>query len=561
VAAALSGAAVGRWRPGLLIAVALLAMGPVIGGQWVSDDVDLVAESGVVHRPSGLWHGFVEPYWPPPSVDGLYRPLAIASFTAQWLLGGGATWPFRLVSLGLYVAAVLAVWSLLRRLTGEGGALAGALLFAVHPVHTEAVALVVNQGELVVALLAALSARWVLDADDGRRTPGELLPWLLLAQLAALGFKEHAVAIPLLLGMLLLVRRRGALAELRPWVPTLAALVLVTAGFWAARTAVLGDLVGAAPAAGLPTTIGTRAVTMLGVVPTWVRLLLWPLHLQGDYAPQELPPWSGDLTAPWVGVLLLLTWALATRHAWRAHGAAVMGLLWVPIALGPVSNLFAPTGIWLAERTLFLPTIGVALAAAAVADRIAARRGVRILAATVGIIAALGASRSALRIRDWRDPGTAIAAMLRDAPRSYRAQMAAGSWAFDSLGDRRGGERHLREAIRLWPHDPAPWQTLADRYRADGMCGAAIPLYRSGLAVAPRRVELRVSLLACHFHRGEWSAASAVARDTSVTPTDRPWFAALATTADSAARVAAPAGSVRVPDIAGAFVDVGRRPR
>jgi hypothetical protein len=334
----------------------------------------------------------------------------------------------------------------------------------------------------------------------------------------------------------------------------------LTAGFWSVRTTVLGDLAGAAPAPGLPESFDARALAMLGIVPTWARLLVWPAHLQSDYSPRELPPWSGEGAAPFLGTLLILIWGITLAATWRRRRAATLGLVWLPLAIAPVSNLVLPTGIWVAERTLFLASVGIAFLVAASWEALAARVSTRLLLVLLGLVAGAGVLRSAIRMRDWRDTPTQIGAMLRDAPESYRAHLAAGTWAFDSLGDRREGERHLRAAIRLWPHHPEPRQALADRYRSDGMCGAALPLYTTALAQAPDRGDLRASLVACHFHRGEWGPAAEVARAPAIPPAQRDWFARVAATADSAGRAGTAPRTLVVPGGLSDLVGVGRRP-
>ena len=80
---------------------------------------------------------------------------------------------------------------------------------------------------------------------------------------------------------------RERIAEIRPM---LLIMLLGAATFFAIRTFALGgDPVGTFTAEALDgLSIGGRTLTMLAVVPHWYRLLLWPAHLQGDYAPREI---------------------------------------------------------------------------------------------------------------------------------------------------------------------------------------------------------------------------------------------------------------------------------
>ena len=144
--------------------------------------------------------------------------------------------------------------------------------------------------------------------------------------------------------------------------PTFLMLGIVLLGFWTVRTMV-GGLVGQDihPAFhhGGP---GLRLFTMLGVVPEWVRLLLVPLRLSADYSPQRIAIATDFGLDQVVGLLMLLTLLLLIWHTRRRAPVAAFGVVWVLVALLPVSNLLLPTGVLLAERTLFLPSVGAMLA-------------------------------------------------------------------------------------------------------------------------------------------------------------------------------------------------------
>ena len=96
-----------------------------------------------------------------------------------------------------------------------------------------------------------------------------------------------------------------------------------------------------------------RTLTMLGVVPEWFRLLIWPHHLQADYSPQEILP-AEHLSSPQLlGLVLLAIAVLLLVATWRRQPVVAFGVLWLGIGIGPVHNVLVPTGIVLAERTLF----------------------------------------------------------------------------------------------------------------------------------------------------------------------------------------------------------------
>jgi len=120
------------------------------------------------------------------------------------------------------------------------------------------------------------------------------------------------------------------------------------------------------------------------------------------------------------GWLCLLAWATLLVLAWRrGRRVEAFGLGWIGVALSPVANLLYPAGVLVAERTLYLPSVGLALAAGAALGRGGAGSGAA--AARVGARARGGGwgVRTALRVPVWRDELTVVLSELEDSPRSF----------------------------------------------------------------------------------------------------------------------------------------------
>src|SRR5437868_5802988 len=159
-----------RWSgPVSLVVLACLTMGNVLPNLFARDDLGVLMATTLKTHWSGVFHAFSAAYWPPADSGELYRPLTIAWMTVQWQLGGGHPLLFRIVTLALYAGATLSVWALLRRIVHPAAAWMGAALFAVHPVHVEAVVESVSQSELIVASLLCWAVALHLDANAGRQ--------------------------------------------------------------------------------------------------------------------------------------------------------------------------------------------------------------------------------------------------------------------------------------------------------------------------------------------------------------------------------------------------------
>lgn len=553
----------GRFGPGfragaLIFAVAIAASIAGVSNDFVQDDLPIIRDNPATHDPTDYRTIFTEPYWPEGFQRDLFRPLTTWTLSLQWAVSDGSTRPFRILSYLLKALVSLAAFSLFLRVLPFSIAFAVALLFAAHPVHVESVAMAVNQAELWVALLTILMVRGYIDARRrGSLSTGD---WLALGgfYLLACLFKEHAVIIP---GLLLLTEYSGLIGQ-RPTQPDrtiwtgYAWLGCIGAGFLGMRSWVLNDFVGSFTAEALREQgIVGRTLTMLQVVPEWIRLLVWPARLLPDYSPSVILPaatWgpSQSLGVAILGGVLLLGWTMRT-----AAPTVLFGIAWFAVAIFPVSNILIPTGIVMAERTLFLPSVGAMLACGGVCQVLlgspdAARdRRQALLCALCGLLIFLGIGRSASRHREMRTQETYWEHGIQDAPLSYRAWHAYADlqWAH---GDKRSAIRSYNYALAMYP--PAWWirNDLAVRFQSEGECYPALELFAESLRLQPHQAGARAARIACLLRLGRYPEA-AVEADSALAMgysadrmTGLDTFEGLRATADSAHRVAAPPGTI-----------------
>jgi len=542
-----------------LVGLCLGSTATSLGNRFAQDDMPVIERNPVVHSLAKPWTFFSQSYWPKPFPPALYRPLATTGFALQWTLSGGTPWVFRVVSIAMYAAAGLALFHLAGMLLPPLAAWLAAAVFMVHPVHVEAVAVAVNQSELMVGLFAVLAVSLYLSVRRTHRFRPAHGAALFALYLGATLFKETGL---MLIGLILaaeltVVRADRSLSqrlgEIRPLI-----LVMLLGGvsFFAIRTFALeGDPVGTFTAEALDgQTVAQRALTMLGVVPHWFRLLLWPAHLQADYSPREIES-ATTWGAPQIqgGLLLALALMLAIFY-WRRYPVVTLGLMWTAVALFPVSNVLVPTGIVLAERTLFLPSIGTALAIGGLVTpvierlRVAARPARIAAIGAVGAVLVMGVTRSASRQRVWQDQFTLWHQSTIDAPLSYRAHHAL-AFLLYQIGQRRWAEQEYKLAIALYPKQWGAYFELANKLRLNGMCEPAVRYYRQTLLIEPQQEAARTSLIACLMHLGRYADARAEAREAVAyaSSTSRvKVFQMMLRVADSAQAVRAPPESVKL---------------
>ena len=410
-----------------------------LGNLFAYDDVHIIETHGAIQSLETLPGALVTPYWPTAHGRelGLWRPVTTGLFGIQYVIGGGSPLLFHAVNVVAHVGATLLALMLFLELLSLPAAFAGALVFAVHPVHAEAVANVVGLSEIVstCALLAACLLHLRSDERSGWREA------LGIGVLYALGFgaKESGVTLPGLIFLLDAARGRLGFADLpdylrRRW-PVYAAMLVVAAALLAGRMAILGSVAHPFAPLGADLLNEVSRIWTLGEI--WlhyVRLWVFPLDLSSDYSPNVLRVWTtwgatnavGAAMALLVLVLALVAWRRPEMGPGRETGrAASFGIVWFLVAISPTSNTVFLSGVLLAERTLYLPSVGLAAATGWLFVRLARDRR-RLAWGALAVCVVASSVRTWTRNPEWRDTDTVFTVLMRDYPYAGRAQWALG---------------------------------------------------------------------------------------------------------------------------------------
>ncbi|MEK6611341.1 MAG: tetratricopeptide repeat protein [Gemmatimonadota bacterium] len=511
-----------RWGAFALV-IALLAIAASatsLGNGFTYDDRWIIAENGRVHSIRALWHYFTESYWPMKSGAALYRPFAIFAYSLQWAVGDGSPLVFHLVNVLLYAASAVAVFWMAGFLMAPGVAWLAAALFAVHPVHVEAVANVVGQAELWAALVVLLAfGLYARDRRDGplRRETGVGI-WFLF--IVGLFTKEHVIVLPALLvaAEVLLYRDTSLWQRLRRLRLLLWPMLVVVIAYLMIRVRVIGGIGGDVEHPSLHNqAMFERLLIMLNVFPEYGRLLLWPARLFADYSPRHLMVYATPHSSQLSGVLLVLCVGVLFGLSVRRMQVVAFAICWLCLALAPVTNILLPTGILLAERTLFLPSVGAMLVVAASASLLRERLSAdgsplqRLVPVISVVLLALGVLRSSSRNPFWHDTPSAFARMVEDAPLNFKAHWALGGQLFEE-GRNKEAEIEWRLSIALLPDHFGVYVDLAHKYREMHLCQAAIELYRKALILESNLPVAHVSIAACQLELAQWRAARTTSR-------------------------------------------------
>jgi tetratricopeptide (TPR) repeat protein len=362
--------------------------------------------------------------------DGNYFPLTLLSYAADYALAGAAPAWVRLQSVcwhaGTVVLLALLLLQLVPRLTPWLAALF-ALYFGLHPLRYESVIWLSERKDVLCAFFFLLA--FFLHVRSSQLTPREYvrraLPWVALAFLLALLSKSMAVTLPpvILAHDWFLARDR-----MRGRVPAYALLLALAIGFSAlTRVTQRGarSQPGSLPFVSPLAACVTYAPLYL-VQKTVLPVALSPLHPMSD-----APGW---LSARHVGGLVTSLALIAGILLLRTRApAAAFGLAWFLIVLAPVSGIIPVGHAYVADRYSYLPSVGLVLALAVLADRLPAR--VRWLP-LAGLAALLLAANPMAAITTWSSSTALWGRVLESYPDCAPAKIGLGH-ALYSAGDRR----------------------------------------------------------------------------------------------------------------------------
>ena len=276
----------------------------------------------------------------------------------------------------------------------------------------------------------------------------------------------------------------------------------------------LGSVAGevAAPSLGALSG-GERVLTALTIWPEYLRLLLFPASLAADYSPALILPATSVSADVVLGAAILvglvaLTWSTRSRLSLVSLGTA-----WFLVAILPVSNLLFSAGVMLAERTLYLPSVGLSMVVTGLVAAwpprasLAARRG----ALALGVVAlTLLTARTITRNPTWMSTFTVLNTLALEHPQSYLA-LRARAEGLAIAGDADGARRAYQAAVELVPAHYAVLVEAGSFHGRVGEYDRAAGLLTQAAEVAPEFPEAH-ALLAAQLMLGErFSEGHAVA--------------------------------------------------
>jgi Flp pilus assembly protein TadD len=454
----------------LVFAAAFLAYAANLGNGFVYDDRFVVERNPLVQS----WDFAAlasTSYWGEIVDAGLYRPLTLLSFGLNRMLGASA-FGFHLANDVLHALASVLVLATAGALgLSRTGSFAAALLFALHPVQSEAVDAIVGRADV-------LAAGFTLGAILLYHRKAHPLLVGAAYFLALLSKESAAFAIFL---FAFLGRDTARLASLGGAAAAYAGLRVAALGGLGISGRTIGFLDNPLAEAGLAERVLAAPVLLLH----YVRLVLWPRVLSADYSYDQIPIPAEvfDLRV----ILGIAAFALVVFFVLRRGVVGFAALAFLLPLLGCLHLLF-PLGTLFAERLLYLPMVGVALGFGAVLQALPRNR---ILAPAVLVLSSCaGAARLQARHPDWRDNETLFRRTVATSPASARSHFLLGAELLEKKEFREAAES-FQKGLAIYPTHFGARMSLGQALFATGDAAAAEAAFRLALEIEPRSEDAR----------------------------------------------------------------------
>jgi len=494
------------------------------GHDFVLDDTRIIQDNVRIRSIANIPALFASSYWGQSGTNALYRPLALATYALNYAIHGLWTPGYTAVNVALHASVSLLLFGLVR---GLGGSLPAAgiagIVYAVHPVHTEAVTGMAGRPELLAALFFFLAIRFHRLAPAAGRRALAFRVAGLASFAGALLSKESAITLLLVLPLMdaLVPARDDAGQPKGPGtrlVLDYLPLAAVAVAYLVVRHAVLGGVAIAedviapldnplVPVTTLPlgerlgATSGQAVTTAFAVILEYTRLLVWPLHLSPDYSYNQIPLVTSVLDGRFLaGVIIAAGCSAGIVVLWRRSPIAACGLALLAATFSVVSNFVVTIGTICAERLLYLPSAGAAIAAGVGAATLigTAPARQRVAAIAVAAVLLLGAARTWSRNPDWQNDRTLWSSAIDVAPASARVQseyarvVMAQADEEAQAGRAAEAERHYAEArthfetaLKIYPSYSPPMDGLATILASHQRYDEALVLYQTAVKVWP----------------------------------------------------------------------------
>ncbi len=508
-----------NWGALLLLLLGFMLYANTINHQYAQDDAIVIYDNmyttqGLAGIPGLLkydtFFGFFKEEGKAALVSGgRYRPLTPIMFAVEWQIFERNPMVGHLINILLFSLLGVLIFFTLDRLFKDYDnhillALGAALIFIVHPVHTEVVANIKGRDEIVSMLASVAALYFILKRVDLGKNLYSIIGALVL--FVGLLSKENAITFLAIVPFsLYFFRNKNLLSAIKISLP----LLLSAIAFISIRTMVLGFDFGGTPTELMNNPfmkieggqyvqfdLGEKIATITFTLGKYIQLLFFPHPLTHDYYPRHIEMMQFSDPAVLISLLMYLMLIGFAILGWKKKQILSYSILFYLSSLSIVSNIVFPIGTNMSERFLFMPSLGFAIAISYGAVLIYNKFGRRAIVLVTMCIPILAmASKTFMRNTAWYDDYTLFTTDIEVSKNSAKLNNAVGG----ALSNRYHNEedknlkqiklneaiKRLNKAIEIHPNYKNPYLIKANCYHFLGDFKQAEQSYIAAINLDP----------------------------------------------------------------------------
>jgi len=482
---------------------------------FVFDDYAVIVENKYLKLSTINFASFFnQSYYNVAGGEASYRPLATLSYYLIYAIDGLNPFFYHLLSVLLHLVNVVLIYRLVHLLLRHRfTALIAGLLFACHPVLTEAVDGIAYNEDLFAAAFFLLAFLFYLKSSthnlrSSRFNYGLSLFFFLLGLLS----KEMAITLPAIILLYDVSFRNGAdkkSLSLQLILKNIKVRRLFYGGYLAVSLLYLfiRFFVLYNPQESIKPIYGNlveRIVFLPAHIFSFIKLAFFPVNLTADYVFSYPPHFFAASNLS--GFLFVVGLAVGSVFTFKYSRGIFFGIWGFFITLFPVYNII-PIYNPFAERFLYIPLIGFCILVAIafntlINQRFSATVPVKVLS-SVAVITLLSfyATVTISRNRDWKDSLTLWSKTVMTSPNSSIAHGSLGR-AYQDLGQLEKAIREYKKAIALFPNNYKAYYNLGVLYDRQGALKEAVANYKRTIAINPAFINAHFNLGNIYHNQG-----------------------------------------------------------
>lgn len=486
----------------LVIVASLAVYSNALWNGFVADDHDLIVKYPLVRDIRNIPAFFAaEDTLADGESTGYYRPFARMSYVFDYIFWGLNPFGYHLNNILLHASTGVSFFLVLRLLFSVRVSFVAALLFALHPIHVEAVTWITGRNNVLSGLFILLSFYCYVKFDREDEAMKRKLLFLAMLLFLALSLlsKEFALMFPFLLFLyhLCFNGKEGAPQMerqiLRRALVSSIPVFLVIGLYLYARHLVVGSSLK------IHTPVLTYNVALsLKNYFGYVQTLLLPINLSTtSFIPTQEPLLNAR------GVLSIITLIIGTvacYYFYKKDRSMLFAIMFFFIFLLPVSNIIAFNPVPVAERYAYTASMGFCLFVALFIERFLPKYG-RIVYSLLVIVSVFYSYQVINRNLDWKDNLTLFRKTVKTLPDSPVAHYCLGD-AYLEKGMVPEAISAYERSMSLNPNFPHSRLALAKVYQEEGMWDKAAGLYREVIRLMPDNAEAHANLAFVLFQKG-----------------------------------------------------------